>query len=517
MGSEFKTRASSPPLKTKTISVKNGQSLRQLKTSSGNTRFQSKDTAGRFNKRRDVLAYKMKAAGKFSSKALKTTAVAGGMAAAGKIRSDIGEVSENTQDTESMLRLSGQELRKYTFQVAKLPPGLARRKLEKKLLGDKVKEPVRTGTAFSPFQIRRKMYDKAYKKKRFDKRLMRVKSHYGKAKTAAAVARRQAAAAQKGTTSTTRAAGSIARRTTSAVMHLIRGASTLARMAVGSIASLLPWIAAIGLPILIIVAIVVAAGPANDAKENGGGMLTVITAEGTVTSDTVDLTLYGDDGKVILSFKVTNNEGRFIYTKPAEGDKEATNLNGRIKGKRITLKGTLQGEPVSMEGKIKNGKAKLEGFWGEFAEEALKGDWQNPFGKVKYLITSEFGIRVHPITGEIRQHDGYDMCAVTGEGSDIYASKSGTVSVAGWYGGYGNCVVIDHGGGIQSLYGHMNAVKVRVGEKVRVGQKIGIEGNTGQSQGAHLHFEIRKNGTAVDGKKYLKTLYTNATGVDIWA
>lgn len=326
-----------------------------------------------------------------------------------------------------------------------------------------------------------------------------------------------AASAKTATKTSEKTTAYATRKATGAVLHLLRAAGVAGRMAASAIASLLPWLVAIGLPILIIVAIVIAAGPANGVAENGDSVLVAITAEGMVSSDTVDLTIYGVDGKAIISFKVTNNEGRFIYTKPSEGDKKATNINGTIKGKKITLKGTLQGEPVSMEGLLKNGKAKLEGFWGEFAEEAQSGDWQNPFGKVKYIITSEFGVRVHPITGQIRQHDGYDMCAVTGENSAVYASKSGTVSTAGWYGGYGNCVVIDHGGGIQSLYGHMNVVKVKVGDKIRAGHKIGLEGSTGQSNGAHLHFEVRKNGVAVDGKRYLKTMYTNATSVDIWA
>ena len=246
-------------------------------------------------------------------------------------------------------------------------------------------------------------------------------------------------------------------------------------------------------------------------------MLQLITAEGTATDSRVAITISDENGEVILSFTAVNNEGHFIFTKPAEGETEATNLNGRIKGSRITIKGTLQGLPVSMEGTIKKGVVKIEGFWGELAEEAMNGDWQNPFGRIKYVITSEFGIRVHPITGEVRQHDGYDLCANTGAGSNIYASASGTVSVAGWYGGYGKCVVIDHGGGLQSLYGHLSDISVKTGAKVRVGQKIGAEGSTGNSTGPHLHFEVRKDGTAVDGKAFLKTLYTNATSVDIWS
>lgn len=518
---EFKTRAASSPLKSKNFKVKSGQTLRQLKSAEGSVRFHGKEAGKRFDTRQDQMAYKMKIIGRQGGRFIKGIPLAGGKAVSGKLESELNEKSGTAaDDMENYMRLAGIQAKKYAYQAAHLPLGLARQKAEKKILGDKLDAPLQTRTAFSPYKVRRQMYDKAYKKQRFQNRLTRAKSQYSAARRSAQIAKQQAKAAAKSAQKTTEAArytGRVSQKAAAAVWHFARAVKAGVQIGISAAASLLPWLAAIGLPLLLIVAIILAAGPAADAAQNGSGMLQVIMAEGTVTDSRVEITIYDENGEEILSFTAANNEGRFIYTKSAEGETEATNLSGRIKGKKITIKGTLQGQPVSMEGKVKHGVAKIEGFWGELAEDAMNGDWQNPFGRVKYVITSEFGIRVHPITGEVRQHDGYDLCASTGVGASVYASASGTVSVAGWYGGYGKCVVIDHGNGLQSLYGHLSDISVKAGAKVRVGQKIGAEGSTGNSTGPHLHFEVRKNGAAVDGKAFLKTLYSNATSVDIWS
>ena len=83
------------------------------------------------------------------------------------------------------------------------------------------------------------------------------------------------------------------------------------------------------------------------------------------------------------------------------------------------------------------------------------------------------------------------------------AAASGTVVFAGWLGGYGNLVVIDHGGGLSTAYAHNSSVAVTVGQSVETGQVIASSGNTGNSSGPHVHFEVRVNGTAVDPLGYL--------------
>ena len=111
-------------------------------------------------------------------------------------------------------------------------------------------------------------------------------------------------------------------------------------------------------------------------------------------------------------------------------------------------------------------------------------------------ITSPYGYRVHPIFGTLRFHSGIDIGAYYG--SSILAADSGIVIEAGWIGGYGNTVMIDHGGGYSTLYGHCSQLYVRIGQMVNQGEPIAAVGSTGNSTGPHLHFEVRINGDPVD-------------------
>ena len=117
------------------------------------------------------------------------------------------------------------------------------------------------------------------------------------------------------------------------------------------------------------------------------------------------------------------------------------------------------------------------------------------------LITSPFGYRTHPIFGTTIYHAGIDIGV--DYGTPIHAADGGTVIAAEWYGGYGNAVIIDHGNGLQSLYGHNSSLTVSVGETVSQGQVIAYAGSTGYSTGPHCHFEVRQNGEAVDPMGYL--------------
>ena len=117
-------------------------------------------------------------------------------------------------------------------------------------------------------------------------------------------------------------------------------------------------------------------------------------------------------------------------------------------------------------------------------------------------ISSNFGPRLHPILGYVRSHNGVDITA--GFGEEILASGPGVVQIASAFGGYGNTVVVDHGGDLLTLYAHMSVILVEPGEEIELGDVIGLVGSTGLSTGPHLHFEVWEDGDrAVDPRPYL--------------
>lgn len=116
-------------------------------------------------------------------------------------------------------------------------------------------------------------------------------------------------------------------------------------------------------------------------------------------------------------------------------------------------------------------------------------------------ITSSFGWRTHPLFGTALFHSGLDIGV--DYGTPVHAADGGTVIYADWMGGYGKAVIIDHGGGISTLYGHNSELLVSEGQTVRKGQVISYAGSTGYSTGPHVHFEVRVNGSPVDPLGYL--------------
>ena len=117
-------------------------------------------------------------------------------------------------------------------------------------------------------------------------------------------------------------------------------------------------------------------------------------------------------------------------------------------------------------------------------------------------ISSPFGYRIHPIFKVKKLHTGIDIPAPTG--TSIGAAAAGTVVYCDWLGGYGKAIMVDHGGGILTLYGHNSALVVSEGDTVSRGQTIAKAGSTGNSTGPHLHFEVRKNGSYVDPMPWLR-------------
>lgn len=120
----------------------------------------------------------------------------------------------------------------------------------------------------------------------------------------------------------------------------------------------------------------------------------------------------------------------------------------------------------------------------------------------QYLITSPFGNRLHPISKQYKMHTGIDIAGP--KGTPIVAAQTGTVVYANWFGSYGKAIIVDHGGGITTLYAHNDAINVSVGSVVKKGDNIALLGSTGYSTGPHLHFEVRINGEYVEPLTYVK-------------
>jgi murein DD-endopeptidase MepM/ murein hydrolase activator NlpD len=127
---------------------------------------------------------------------------------------------------------------------------------------------------------------------------------------------------------------------------------------------------------------------------------------------------------------------------------------------------------------------RYSGTWSGWGSAPIQGG---------YRASSGFGWRIHPISGRRSFHDGVDLAC--GSGTPIHAAAAGRVVHAGWYGAYGQALIVDHGGGWSTLYGHCSSLAVGAGQTVAAGQVIGGVGSTGYSTGPHLHFSVRYYGS----------------------
>jgi murein DD-endopeptidase MepM/ murein hydrolase activator NlpD len=150
---------------------------------------------------------------------------------------------------------------------------------------------------------------------------------------------------------------------------------------------------------------------------------------------------------------------------------------------------SLAAESASLAAAIQSAQASA-GSSGTGAPSAAGFIWP-----VNGPVVSGFGMRWG------RMHEGIDIAASSG--TPIHAAAAGTVIHAGWLGGYGNLVVLDHGDGLSTAYAHASAILVGLGQRVSQGETLSLVGSTGNSSGPHLHFEVRVNGSAVDPLFYL--------------
>lgn len=184
---------------------------------------------------------------------------------------------------------------------------------------------------------------------------------------------------------------------------------------------------------------------------------------------------YEDDDSMYIGESTVVQEGQ-------EGKHIVTDLvtyDGEIEENREQLKETIEVAAVAQV--IKRGTKSRPTYM---------------YPVTNWNVTSNFGYRWG------RLHAGTDVGIPIG--TTVRASRSGQIVTAGWVGGYGNCVMIDHGDGVVTVYGHLSQVLVSVGQYVEQGQQIALSGNTGRSTGPHLHFEIRVNGAATDATPYLE-------------
>ncbi|MBL8913675.1 MAG: M23 family metallopeptidase [Archangium sp.] len=178
-----------------------------------------------------------------------------------------------------------------------------------------------------------------------------------------------------------------------------------------------------------------------------------------------------------------SGENQFVRSKDAEGVEVLTAKLDKVSAEATRLEQSLQEQQAFFQ----NQKSLLASF---------PSVWP-----ARGWVTSDFGSRLDPYTSERVMHAGLDIAGP--HGKEVVAPADGTVVFAGLEGGYGNVLVIDHGYGIKTRYGHLASIKVKAGARVKRGDIIAAMGNTGRSTGPHLHYEVRLNGIAPNPRKFI--------------
>ncbi len=188
-----------------------------------------------------------------------------------------------------------------------------------------------------------------------------------------------------------------------------------------------------------------------------------------------------------------------LETKQANKERALAKINDDIEAQQDIIF-SLEKENAEIEAMIKAAQAKAAAKAGSGAYTYTGGQLGWPAPEYKY-ISSGYSHRVNPISGRDEWHTGLDL--PTNYGTSINAAEAGVVITAGYVNGYGYTVIIDHGGGMSTLYGHNSSLLVNVGDTVTRGQRIANAGSTGNSTGNHCHFEVRINGKHTDPSPYL--------------
>jgi murein DD-endopeptidase MepM/ murein hydrolase activator NlpD len=218
--------------------------------------------------------------------------------------------------------------------------------------------------------------------------------------------------------------------------------------------------------------------------------------------------IYENDKNLVISLKdsyavIEVQKNELVGLKKSLSDKEASLTAGKtvIASKRSVA----TAENQKLEAELDALNAEADRIIREI--QALSGNGNYAGGLLSWptpgytRVSSEFGYRIHPILGYKKMHTGIDIAAPYG--ATVIAANSGKVIASYYNSGYGNVIIVDHGGGIATLYAHLSSRLVSVGSSVYRGQTIGKVGSTGMSTGAHLHFEVRINGVYQNPRSYL--------------
>lgn len=240
------------------------------------------------------------------------------------------------------------------------------------------------------------------------------------------------------------------------------------------------------------------------------------------------------DDELLREIQDTQTKLENIKSAQEQQDKELREAKIEVNKTKILLENTriikenymlqLTDEEKGLQAQIEQYKAEQAAIeqqiraaidWtGSFSIQFTGGVMIWPIAMEGTFITSGYGNRLHPIQGVYKNHDGIDISGSNVFGAPVVAAADGIVSYTGWLGGYGNCVIVNHGSGIISLYGHGSEIVTQLGATVKQGDVIMKVGSTGNSTGPHLHFEIRKDGISVDPIPYLKGTENNITNAN---
>lgn len=244
-------------------------------------------------------------------------------------------------------------------------------------------------------------------------------------------------------------------------------------------------------------------------KNGSVGFIDVLLGSSSISEFVSNLDLiqriYQNDMDVLETLEKEHEElealKEGLVSEKAQLDSKRAELEAQV-SELDELKGELEAKEDELLAQAQSINEQIQSMIDVDSEYVGGGSWVWPAPASHYL-TSYFGWRMHPVYGTWKYHSGIDIAASSG--TNVLAAASGTVILSQRYGGYGQCIMIDHGGGVTTLYGHMiyGSQKVSVGDKVEAGQVIALVGNTGVSSGPHLHFEVREGGTLVDPLNYI--------------